>query len=323
MLNEFESQVLKASGQISGITAADLMRKSFPEQKWAIPSLLPEGLNLFAGKPKKGKSILALNIGLAIALGGVALSKIKVEKGSVLYLALEDTERRLQTRIKQMLVYSEKAPDDLHLFTKWPRMNEGGLELLETKIGDIPGLRLVIIDTLQRFRKPAAGNSNLYSEDYETIARIKELADQYCICILIIHHLRKSAANDIFDTFSGSLGLTGGADGNLVLESTGDKSILHITGRDIESNSFALKLDGQTLTWHLLGEASEVKITSDQQKVYDVIKESAEPISPSELGEMTGLKLGHIKNILAKFIKRGDIRRTGYGRYTINKQIEL
>ena len=323
MLNQFEEQIQQADGQITGITAADLMNKVFPEPRWAIPGLLPEGLNLLAGKPKKGKSIFALNIGLAISQGGIALGKIPVDQGAVLYLALEDTERRLQGRIKQMLSYCDRAPDDLHLFTKWPKMGGGGLELLETKIAEIPNLRLVIIDTLQRFRKPAQGNSQLYAEDYETITQIKELADRFCVCILLIHHLRKSGADDIFDTVTGSLGLTGCADGTLILESARGKTILHVEGRDIENTELALELDGRTLTWNLLGEASEVKATTDQQRLYDAIKESPEPVSPKELADLTSLKLGHLKNILAKFIERGDIRRTGYGRYIVNKQIEL
>ena len=78
-----------------GITASELMQKSFPEPKWAIPGILPEGLNILGGKPKKGKSILALNICLDIALGKPALGKIHIEGGSVIYFALEDNYRRL------------------------------------------------------------------------------------------------------------------------------------------------------------------------------------------------------------------------------------
>jgi hypothetical protein len=186
MLNEFEDQVKAielltpvnaANGQqaITGITAAELMQKIFPEPRWAIPGILPEGLNLLAGKPKKGKSIFALNIGLSIALGGLTLGKIPVEQGAVMYLALEDTERRLQGRLRQMMSYSDQAPATLHLFTKWPRMGAGGLELLEAKISEIPNIRLIIIDTLQKFRNPTKGNANIYVEDYETVTKIKML----------------------------------------------------------------------------------------------------------------------------------------------------
>jgi hypothetical protein len=303
------------TGATVGITAADLMHKVFPEPRWAIPGILPEGLNLLAGKPKKGKSIFALNIGLSIALGGLALGKIQVEAGAVLYLALEDTQRRLKKRINQMLPYANDWPDGLRLVTEWPRMGSGGIEKLEAEIPTIENLRLVIIDTLGKFRKPVKANANLYADDYETVSQIKELADRAGVCILLIHHLRKAEADDIFDTLSGSLGLTGGTDGNLVLQSTRGNVTLHITGRDVEATEMALELDGRMLSWRLLGERAEVKATSDQQRIYDAIKNAVEPLSPKELASITGISIGCVKNMLAKFLDSGDIQKTTRGRY--------
>lgn len=321
MLNQLEAQIREADHQISGITAADLMRKTFPEPRWAVSGILPEGLNLLAGKPKKGKSILALNLGVSISLGGLALGQIPVEKGAVVYLALEDTERRLQGRLGHMLRYSEETPAALHLFTKWPRVDAGGLDLLEAKIQEIQDVRLVIIDTLQKFRKPMRSNGNLYQEDYETVAQIKDVADRLGVCILLIHHLRKAQADDPFDTLSGSLGLTGGVDGTLVMENSKGNTILHVTGRDVEEAEYAIELDRQMLAWRLLGERSEVKTTSEQQLVYNTIKEASEALSPKEIADISGVKTGTVKKILSKFMSDQSIHRTTYGRYTIRERI--
>jgi len=321
MLNQLEAQIREADHQISGITAADLMRKTFPEPRWAVSGILPEGLNLLAGKPKKGKSILALNLGVSISLGGLALGQIPVEKGAVVYLALEDTERRLQGRLGHMLRYSEETPAALHLFTKWPRVDAGGLDLLEAKIQEIQDVRLVIIDTLQKFRKPMRSNGNLYQEDYETVAQIKDVADRLGVCILLIHHLRKAQADDPFDTLSGSLGLTGGVDGTLVMENSKGNTILHVTGRDVEEAEYAIELDRQMLAWRLLGERSEVKTTSEQQLVYNTIKEASEALSPKEIADISGVKTGTVKKILSKFMSDQSIHRTTYGRYTIGERI--
>ena len=314
MLNQLEAQIREADHQISGITAAELMRKTFPEPRWAVPGILPEGLNILAGKPKSGKSILALNLGVSSPLGGFALGQIPVEKGAVVYLALEDTERRLQGRLRQMLC-EEGAPANLHLFTKWPRMGAGGLELLEAKIQEIQDVRLVIIDTLQKFRKPMRSNGNLYQEDYETVAQIKDVADRLGVCILLIHHLRKAQADDPFDTLSGSLGLTGGADGILVMERSKGNTILHVTGRDVEEAEYAIELDRQMLAWRLLGTKAEVKSNRDQQQIYDALKQANEPCSPKELSEITGLNIRYVKNTLGKFIEDGSAQKAGHGKY--------
>ena len=65
-------------------TAAALLQMQLPEPKCVVKDLLPEGLDLLCGKPKLGKSWLALNIALAIASGGIALGSIQVEQGQVL-----------------------------------------------------------------------------------------------------------------------------------------------------------------------------------------------------------------------------------------------
>jgi len=69
-------------------------------------------LTILAGRPKIGKSGLALNIAIAVASGGLVFGSVQVETGSVLYLALVDTQRRLQSRLEQVLG-DDEWPDDL------------------------------------------------------------------------------------------------------------------------------------------------------------------------------------------------------------------
>jgi len=77
-------------------TAAELVAEELQPVRWVVRGLLPEGVTLLAGKPKLGKSWLALGLGVAVASGGVALGTKPVDRGDVLYLALEDNPQRLQ-----------------------------------------------------------------------------------------------------------------------------------------------------------------------------------------------------------------------------------
>jgi hypothetical protein len=303
----------------SGFNAAELMKMTLPEPKWAIPNILPEGLNILAGKPKMGKSVLSLNISIAIACGGKALSKIDVEKGAVLYLALEDTKRRLQARIKSML-QDRPAPDNLFIETAWPKIGDRGLAKLEKKIQEIPGLRLVIIDTLKKI-KPMQKNQNksLYDIDYELINSVKTIADKYSICILIIHHMRKSESNDVMDDFSGTFGLTGAADGLLAFKrKTGQSDAeLHIVGRDVDAAEYALKYHPDIWTWELLGNAEEVKTTQSKQLIYDTIKDSGEDLTPKEIQKISGVKYWTVIKNLKLLTEDGSLSKTTYGKYRI------
>ena len=299
--------------------AAELMQIDFPEPKWAIPDILPEGLNFLAGKPKQGKSVMALNICLAVATGGKALGK-DVIQGSVIYLALEDTGRRLQYRIGQML-HDAPAPDGLHIFTQWPRMGEGGILQIESEVEKHDNLRLLVIDTLAKF-KPISAEKNQarYDIDYQTVSRIKDIADKYFVPVLLISHQRKSEADDIFDTISGTLGLTGAADGILVLaRKTGqDMAELHLVGRDVDAAEYALSYDPSIWTWTLLGDAQEIKNTRDQQTLYDALKKHTDQnnlMTPKELSEITGLKASYIKATLPRLIQQGNVYKRGRGNY--------
>ncbi len=157
------------------ISAASLMAKEFPEPKFAIPGLLSEGVTLFAGKPKLGKSWCGLGMALAVASGGHALGTIPVEQGNVLYLALEDGERRLKDRL-QKITGNGSVPEELEFATTWSRLNEGGLEQLEKWLIEHPNARIIFIDTLKRVRPQERGNRQLYDSDYDAIAPLGDLA---------------------------------------------------------------------------------------------------------------------------------------------------
>lgn len=70
------------------ISAADLIQIEFPPTAWIVRDVLPEGVTLLAGKPKKGKSWLALALAEAVASGGVALGNKSVEQGRLCILPL-------------------------------------------------------------------------------------------------------------------------------------------------------------------------------------------------------------------------------------------
>src|SRR5262245_18590110 len=85
------------------ITAAALQDQRFPEIRWMLTDLLPEGLTLLAGRPKVGKSWLALDIALGVGDGGSVMGSIRpASTGDVLVLALEDNPRRLQKRCHKL-----------------------------------------------------------------------------------------------------------------------------------------------------------------------------------------------------------------------------
>jgi len=135
------------------VDAAALMQKQFSPPRWVIQGLLREGLVVLAGRPKIGKSWFLLQLSLAVA-SGHPLFDMGVEKGCGLYLALEDTQPRLQTCIRQLRGNPPLSPGHLTFATEWPRLDAGGLKKLEAWLTTVDNCRLIIIDTLQKVRPP-------------------------------------------------------------------------------------------------------------------------------------------------------------------------
>ncbi len=301
-------------------TAQELMGREIPPISWVVPGLLPEGLTIFAGKPKMGKSWLALGLALSAAEGGKALDKFAVERGEVLYLALEDSERRLQSRLDKLL--SDAPPQSLHFETHWPRLDQGGLEHLDAWLEKHGHTRLVIIDTLARVRTPRKGNANIYDEDYRAGVPLKGLADKYGVAIVVIHHLRKEPADDPLDTVSGSTGLTAVADSIWVLKRPRGQAdaFLFVTGRDVEDQELALSWNAESVTWTCIGDAQEHRRSEARATVLLAMAISGTPMSPGEVAKAIGRGRNTVKQLMWRMMCDGELKSDGSGRYTIANQ---
>lgn len=294
------------------ITADALMRKTFPDPRWAVPGVFPEGLTLLVGAPKLGKSWLALNVAVAVAAGGRAIGKIAVDAGDVLFLALEDTERRLQERLV-LTLQDGAAPDRLHIATAWPTLAEGAAAHLAGWLSGHPDARLVIVDTFQKLRGPISGNQYLYAGDYAAAGELKRVADRFGVALVCVHHTRKASADDPLDMVSGTAGLAGAADTTCVLRREIGRSdaTLYVRGRDVPEADHALSFDVDRCLWTLLGDATEYRLSEARHEILNALRDAGNPLSPKVIAEALGKKPGAVRYLLHKMAKDGAIDGIG------------
>ena len=232
------------------MTAEQLQRAPYSPVPFLVDELIPEGLHILAGAPKIGKSWLALWLCLCVAQGQ-PLWNFAVTQGEVLYLSLEDSYRRIQSRLFDL---TEEAPPTLHFAIMADTLKHGLEQQIEQFLTEHPTTKLVVIDTLQRVRS-AGSDSNLYANDYQDIGLLKRLADRRQIAILLIPHLRKLHDDDPMNMISGSTGLSGAADSTFVLQKSSrlaNIASLHCTGRDIPDRTLKLEFGEEDHAWKLL-----------------------------------------------------------------------
>jgi hypothetical protein len=300
--------------------AAALQHMTFPPLKFIVPELVPEGATLLVSRPKLGKSWLVLDIAIAVSSGRFTLGSLKPIQGDVLYLALEDGPRRLQRRLTKLLpTFGERWSPRLTFATEWPRADQGGLADIEQWVSSVEAPRLVIVDTLAQFRKAPNVRAQLYAEDYGAIAELQKLASKHGIGIVIVHHDRKMEADDVFDTVSGSLGLTGAADTILILKRQAGAITLHVRGRDIEEVEKALQFDKQACRWSILGAAADVYRSAERNRVLEALQDG--PQHAKELMLAAELRNRNAADVLLfRMVKDGEIIRAERGLYVLPGQ---
>ena len=207
-----------------------LSTQTFRPIEYIVPGLIPEGLTFIVAPPKIGKSWFVLDLALACANGGTFLG-LDVSQRPVLYLALEDGPRRLQSRGHMLGVHDFPARvtfvnqvrpgDALDLMREYMRENAGKMPL-------------VVVDTLAKIKPDRPASSESYQHDYMVSAALKTVADEHDGAVTVVHHNRKAASDDFVESVSGTQGITGAADTIIVIrrprnEAQGE---LHVTSRD-------------------------------------------------------------------------------------------
>ncbi|CAN5121059.1 hypothetical protein BH11ACT1_BH11ACT1_19310 [soil metagenome] len=318
---------LETKGRAAGVyfTADMLVGTYFPPIRWAVHGLISEGLSVFAGPQKVGKSCLILGVCVAVAEGGKALGRVDVEPGDVLYAALEDSPRRLKHRLGQVLA-GRPAPARLTIVTALPSMPQA-TELISEWLDEHPDARLVVVDVLAKVRPQGAPGADRYEADYRVMSELKRLADHHGVAVVVVTHTRKLGADDVFDTVSGSVGLTGAADSTIVLRRARNDTAgsLSITGRDVPESEYAVQFDGEHMTW-----------TLDGQELADAARKAAETRATVGLGDRSAeivayvntqpdgvraadveqaLELPDARRYLARLADSDRITKTGRGLY--------
>lgn len=297
-------------------TALDTLQ--FDPLHWCVDGIIPEGTGLLVAPPKAGKSWLVAGIGLACAGGGVAMGSFPVEARPVLYLALEDSPRRLQDRFRRL---TGGAPiPDIGILTD----PDVALRVMtEYFIAHKDERPLVILDTLGKVMATPKAGTNSYATDYKELSSIMQMQQAApCSTLLIVHHTRKQEANDFVHTASGTTGVTGAVDFVITLERNRveTEAVLNVTGRDVPEDRFAVRFDDGLWTIDHDGhkraaEAAERQRHSERTaKVLEFVRSRAET-RPSEVFEHLGIDSKRASEVLSRLADRGLIRKLGRGVY--------
>ena len=294
-----------------GESAYALLERNIPEpvrlcDPWAI-----EGVNIIAGRPKLGKTTLERQKMAAAATGSEFLdSKFDLAVRSA-FLCLEEGELLCRSKFK-LSGFSDEALTSIQLFFEWPR-GRAGVDLLHRYLEENPDIRLVVIDSLTRFRSIPDIRAPAFMADYEAVNELHDLSKQHPgVCIDVIHHTRKAKSEDPIDDISGTYGLTAACDGYMIMRHHADGAVLHAGGRMWTRNeqNFTMKR-GANHTWDMLG--VHLDLTDKQKEAYELVKASPTGMSGKDLSDKCNITTPSAWQRLDELLEKGFVTKK-YGR---------
>lgn len=303
--------------------------QDFPPLVYHLPGVIPEGLTLLVGPPKIGKSWFVLTLALAVAQSAGKALGLDVELRPVLYLALEDGDRRMKSRCRTLSPGAPIPPGFDYLTRVKPGKVITTIRAWMARHED--KAPLVILDTLGKVMPPALQGESSYQRDYRVGDALKALADDHPgSCVLVNHHDRKAMSDDFVEKVSGTNGLAGSADSIIVLargrhDTTG---LISVTGRDVPEGEYAVTFDGARGLWSLDGDsldAAAAKATvrrataglSDRTAdVITLVNERPEGVKAAHVAEALDIDEGQARQYLSRLFESGRIDRPRRGIYT-------
>jgi hypothetical protein len=245
--------------------ARDLVGRDLGELRWLVRDLLPAGLCLFVASSKAGKSWWTYNLAGAIASGQSALGHFDVpEPAEVLYLDLEQGERRAQSRVRKLFGGSQ-VPEGILGTNHWPRIDQGGVQALERTLDAHPKVGLVVIDTLFRIWPASSADrfGTAYHSEFAVMEQIQQLAEKREVAIVLVHHDNKLDVDedDPLRSISGTNALAGASDTIWIMHRPRGKlrGWLYLTGKDVEEKRFNIQFRPETCWWVVEDEKREMR----------------------------------------------------------------
>lgn len=302
---------VKPSKKINGLKVA---QSNHPPTVFLFDNLLYNGLTVLAGRPKQGKSWMALQLAIDAALGRPGLGKFPACHGpqGVLYYGLEEKDNRTKNRLAKLIDPNEPLQQNIQFIYELMPLMGGGLEVIEADLQE-QHYGFVVIDTLYAALGGASRkrNADIVAEDYNVVKGLQDLAQKYQTAILLIHHTRKAGSDNSIDKVQGTTGITAGCDAVWVIERGPKCTTLDISPRDMEAAEYAVHMntDEQAFGWSVVGDADDARTSEARWEILDLLQETTEPMQPNDIAKALRKNRVTVRRLLSELRKSGQVSK--------------
>ena len=290
-------------------TSAELLEKNFLPPSYNVPGLISVGLANLGGRPKIGKSLLAMQLAVAKAAGAPFLGR-PMRKGKVLFISMEDNTFRIKHRLhKQGMSGSE----DLRFEFVFPALDDVGIDVLAAEISEME-YDLVIIDTFSRLISKYDQNDMVHMN--EITGRLQHTALELNMGIVLVDHHKKPNGiySDPIDDILGSTGKSAPLDTvmGLYRENGKQNFVLKVVGRDFESTEIPLTFNRENLRWETQTNDQGLVGGSMDDRVYEAmlaLNQEGKMLFGTAIAKQACMDVGNVNRCLLSLEQRMLVRK--------------
>lgn len=284
---------------------------------WLIEGLWgDQAVGFIGGPPKSTKTWLSLELAVAVASGQPCLGRYAVRtRGHVLLYAAEDSAQEIKHRISA-LAHARGAGD-------LERLAVGLITEHDLRLDDLVHQerlavtvekvrpRLLVLDPLVRLHR---SDENSASEISLLLDYLRQLQRRFGVAIILVHHVRKSAAEQPGQALRGSGDLHAWSDSSLYLVRRKGRLELHAEHRCFPSPApLAIELDaGAHPHINVIGDADDDETPAVESLRDRIIQALAtHPMSRADLRQHLGVRNERLGEELAALESGGRLVRRG------------
>jgi len=293
------------------------------DNRWLIDSLWSEqAVGLIGGEPKCCKSLLALDVAVAVAAGASSLGRFPVPRaGRVLLYAAEDALHIVRHRLDGIARASGLTLEqlDIQVITA-PRLRLDLSDDVVRLTNTVAALRpkLLVLDPFVRLHRC---DENSAGDVAPLLALLRELQRTYQLAVLVVHHAKKGGGKlRAGQALRGSSEFHAWGDSMLYLRRSGERLTLAVEHRAAPAiDELDLKLcdDAGALALRIVDAPADreppTSTTSVPERVVEVLAAAPEPLALSQLRAACRVRKATLCDVLAELTRRGEIRRNGRG----------
>lgn len=297
------------------VTRIALVEASHTNQRWLIESLwADQAVGFIGGTPKSGKTWLALELAVAVASGQPCLGRYRVEhKGHVLLYAAEDSACAIKHRVGA--IARARGIDDISRLAIG-LIGEDNLRLdddehqqrLAITIDKLQP-RMLVLDPLVRLHRT---DENSAADVSGLLHYLRQLQRHYRVAVVLVHHVRKSAAQQPGQALRGSGDLHAWSDSSLYLLRRNAQLLLQAEHRSVPSPAaVAVELTTDPEP-HIavLGDAVELEQPQPDPLIDRVISIlTKQPLTRTDLRTQLAVRNERLGEILAQLEASGRVQR--------------